>query len=222
MFRARDNPGNALGQTMHRRSRCANFREHMRSAPREALDPGQGMSCWAKHCADPAPDGHTALRRFPKRRTQGVVSPTGRECQFLRGARIPHAVCENTTRGGPRKSPLSKAMCKKCPAWRQGLVKNPHGGHLSQGKANDSSSGRKMSGLVPRLGENLTRAGRQFREKSTTPGAVGNVWRRGWVKISHGYAACTRKKSTTLVASRREKSAAPGAVENVWIGARAL
>ena len=59
MFRARDNPGNALGQTMHRRSRCAIFREHMRSAPREALDPGQGMSCWAKHCADPAPDRHT-------------------------------------------------------------------------------------------------------------------------------------------------------------------
>ena len=42
MFRARDSPGNALGQTMHRRSRCAIFREHMRSAPREALDPGQG------------------------------------------------------------------------------------------------------------------------------------------------------------------------------------
>ena len=167
MFRARDNPGNALGQTMHRRSRCAIFREHMRSALREALD-SEGMSCWAKHCADPAPDRHTALRRFPKRRTQGVVSPTGRECQFRRGARIPHAVCQNTK--------LSKAMCKKCPAWRQGLVKIPHGGHLSRGKANDSRSGRKMSGLVPRFGGNLTRARRQFREKSTTPGAVGNVW----------------------------------------------
>ena len=176
MFRARDNPGNALGQTMHRRSRCAIFREHMRSAPHEALDPGQGMSCWAKHCADPAPDRRTALRRFPKRRTQGVVSPAGRECQFFRGARIPHAVCENTTRGGPRNSPLSKAMCKKCPAWRQGLVKIPPGDHLARRKANDSRSGRKMSGLVPRLGENLTRACRQFREKSTTPGAVGNVW----------------------------------------------
>ena len=174
MFRARDNPGNALGQTMH--WACAIFREHMRSAPREALDPGQGMSCWAKHCADPAPDRHTALRRFPKRRTQGVVSPTGRECQFLRGARIPDAVYENTTRGGPRKSPLSKAMCKKCPAWRQGLVKIRHGGHLSRGKANDSRIGRRMSELVPRLGENLTRACRQFREKSRTPSAVGNVW----------------------------------------------
>ena len=175
MSRARDNPGNALGQTMRRRSRCVIFREHMRSAPREALD-SEGMSCWAKHCADPAPYRHTALRRFPKRRTQGVVSPTGRECQFLRGARIPHAVCENTTRGGPRNSPLSKAMCKKCPAWRQGLVKIPPGDHLARGKANDSRSGRKMSGLVPRLGENLTRACRQFREKSTTPGAVGHVW----------------------------------------------
>ena len=40
MFRARDNPGNALGQTMHRRSRCAILREHMRSALREALEPG--------------------------------------------------------------------------------------------------------------------------------------------------------------------------------------
>eukprot|EP00959_Pyramimonas_sp_CCMP1952_P267467 5592652-Pyramimonas_sp.AAC.2 len=59
MFRARDNPGNALGQTMHRRSRCVIFREHMRSAPREALDPGRGVSCWAKHCANPAPDRHT-------------------------------------------------------------------------------------------------------------------------------------------------------------------
>ena len=140
---------------------------------RQLMDPGQGVSCWAKHCADPAPDGHTALRRFPKRRTQGVVSPTGRECQFLRGARIPHAVCENTTRGGPRKSPLSKAMCKKCPAWRQGLVKIPHGGHLSRGKANDSRSGRKMSGLVPRLAENLTRAGRQPSGKVNNP-------KRGW------------------------------------------
>ena len=65
---------------------------HMRSVPREALDPGQGMSCWAKHCADPAPDRHAALRRFPKRRTQGVVFPAGRVCQFLRGARMPHAV----------------------------------------------------------------------------------------------------------------------------------
>ena len=183
------------------------------------MDPGQGMSCWAKHCADPAPDRHTALRRFPKRRTQGVVSPTGRECQFLRGARIPHAVCENTTRGGPRKKSAVQSNVQKMPSLAPGLVKNPHGGHFSQGKANDSSSGRKMSGLVPRLGENLTRAGRQFREKSTTPGAVGNVWRRGWVKISHGYAACTREKSTTLVASRREKIEAPGAGENVWIGA---
>eukprot|EP00959_Pyramimonas_sp_CCMP1952_P282988 5915147-Pyramimonas_sp.AAC.1 len=42
MSRARDNPGNALGQTMCRRSPCAVLREHMRSAPREALDPGQG------------------------------------------------------------------------------------------------------------------------------------------------------------------------------------
>ena len=67
-----------------------------------------------------------------------------------------------------------------------------------------------MSGLVPRLGENLTRADRggKFLDR-----------RQGWVKISHGYAACTREKSTTLLASRREKSAAPGAVENVWIGA---
>eukprot|EP00959_Pyramimonas_sp_CCMP1952_P405348 8495753-Pyramimonas_sp.AAC.1 len=37
----------------------------MRSAPREALEPGQGVSCWAKHRTDPAPDRHTALRRFP-------------------------------------------------------------------------------------------------------------------------------------------------------------
>ena len=162
MFRARDNPGNALCQTMHRRSRCAIFREHMRSAPREALDPGQGMSCWAKHCADPAHDRHTALRRFPKRRTQGVVSPTGRECQFLRGARIPHAVCENTT----REKSTAQGMCKKCPAWRQGLVKIPHGGHLSRGKANDSRIGRKMSELVPR-------AGRQ-------PSGKVNNSRRGW------------------------------------------
>ena len=110
------------------------------------------VPCWAKHCADPAPDRHTALRRFPKRKTQGVVSPTGRECQFLRGARIPHAVCENTTRGGPRKSPLSRAMCKKCPAWRQGLVKIRHGGHLSRGKANNSRMGGKMSESVPRAG----------------------------------------------------------------------
>ena len=173
---------------MDRRSPCAVLREHMRSAPREALDPGQGMSCWAKPCADPAPDGHTALRRFPKRRTQGVVSPTGRECQFLRGARIPHAVCENTTRGGPRKSPLSKAMCKKCPAWRQGLVKNPHGGHLSQGKANDSRSGRKMSGLVPRLAENLTRAGRQPSGKVNNP-------KRGWKCLDKRWGHLARIRS---------------------------
>ena len=160
MFRARDNPGNALGQTMHRRSRCAIFREHMRSAPREALDPGQGMSCWAKHCADPAPDRHTALRRFPKRRTQGVVSPTGRECQFLRGARIPHAVCENTTRGGPRKSPLSKAMCKKCPAWRQGLVKKHTVATFLKEKPTTLAAGGKCP-----------------------------VWCHGLVKISHGRAA---------------------------------
>ena len=155
MFRARDNPGNALGQTMHRRSRCAILRQHMRRAKRWTL---------AREClAGPSTaqtqrltDTQSALRRFPQRRTQGVVSPTGRECQFLRGARIPHAVCENTTRGGPRKSPLSKAMCKKCPAWRQGLVKIPHGGHLSRGIANDFRSGRKMSGLVPRLGENIS------------------------------------------------------------------
>ena len=147
-------------------------------APREALDPGEGMSCWAKHCAVPAPNRHTALRRFPKRRTQGVVSPTGRECQFLRGARIPHAVCENTTRGGPRKGPLPKAMCKKCPAWRQGLVKIRHGGHLSRGKANDSRIGLNMSELVPRLGENLTRAGRQLSGKQF-PVRVGNVWGLG-------------------------------------------
>ena len=29
MFRARDKPGNALGQTIHRRIRCAIFREHI-------------------------------------------------------------------------------------------------------------------------------------------------------------------------------------------------
>ncbi len=79
---------------------------------RQLMDPGQGVSCWAKHCADPAPDRHTALRRFPKRRTQGVVSPTGRECQFLRGARIPHAVCENTTRVGPRRTQLLRECAK--------------------------------------------------------------------------------------------------------------
>ena len=186
MSRARDNPGNALGQTMRRRSRCVIFREHMRSAPREALDPGQGMSCWAKHCADPAPDRHTAPRRFPKRRTQAVVPPAGRECKFLRGARIPHVGWENTTRRlrGPRKSQLSKAVCKKCPARRQGLVKNPHGGHLSQGKANDSRSGRKMSGLVPRLAENLTRAGRQPSGKVSNsarqPSGKVSSSRRGW------------------------------------------
>ncbi len=49
----------------------------------------------------------------------------------------------------------------------EGLVKITPGDHLARGKANDSRSGRKMSGLVPRLGENLTRATRQFREKST-------------------------------------------------------
>ena len=161
MSRARDNPGNALGQTMRRRSRCVIFRKHMRSAPREALDPGQGVSCWAKHCADPAPDRHTALRRFPKRRTQGVVSPTGRECQFLRGARIPHAVCENTTRGGPRKSPLSKAMCKKMPSLALGL------------------------------GENPTRWPPFLKEKPTTLAVGGKCqdWCRGLVKISRGRAA---------------------------------
>ena len=162
MFRARDNPGNALGQTMHRRSRCAIFREHMRSAPREALDHGQGMSCWAKHCADPAHDRHTALRRFPKRRTQGVVPPAGRECKFLRGARIPHVGWENTTRRlrGPRKSQLSNAMCKKMPS------------------------------LAPGLGENLTRWPLFLEEKPTTLGVGGKFpdWCHGLVKISHARA----------------------------------
>ena len=104
-------------------------------------------------------DTQSALRRFPQHRTQGFA--TDLECKCIRGAKIPHAVCENTTRGGPRKSPLSKECAKKCPAWRQGLVKIPHGGHLSRGKANDSGIGRKMSELVPRLGENLRWAGRQ-------------------------------------------------------------
>ena len=49
----------------------------MRSAPREALDPGQGVSCWAKHCADPAPDRHTvgAAEISPAQESQGSVSP---------------------------------------------------------------------------------------------------------------------------------------------------
>ena len=78
-----------------------------------------------------------------------------------------------------------------------------------------------MSGLVPRLVEHLTRAGRQSSGKANNSRRGGKCLdrRRGWVKISHGYAACTREKSTTLLASRREKTAAPGAVENVWIGA---
>ncbi len=148
MSRARDNPGNALGQTMHRRSRCVIFREHMRSAPRKALDPGQGVSCSAKHCADPAPDRHTVGAAEISPAQDSGRPPTGLECKFLRGAKIPHAVCENTT----REKSTAQGMCKKCPAWRQGLVKIRHGGHLSRGNANDSRIGRKMSELVPRAG----------------------------------------------------------------------
>ena len=76
--------------------------------------------------------------------------------------------CQNTTRRlckyhtrKPAERSTAQGMYTKCPAWRQGLVKIRHGGHLSRGKANDSRIGRKMSELVPRLGENLTRAGRQ-------------------------------------------------------------
>ena len=155
MSGARDNPGNALGQTMRRRSRCVIFREHMRSAPREALDPGQGVSCWAKRCADPAPDRHTVGAAEISPAQDSRRPPTGLECKFL----VPkyHTLFENTT----HEKSTAQGVSKKCAAWRQGLVKIRHGGHLSRGKTNDSRIGRKMSRLVPRLGEYLTRASRQ-------------------------------------------------------------
>ena len=115
---------------------------------RQLIDPGQGVSCWAKHCADPAPDRHTVGAAEISPAQDSGRPPAGLECKFLRGAKIPHAVCENTT----REKSTAQGMCKKCPAWRQGLVKIRHGGHLSRGKANDSRIGRKMSELVPRAG----------------------------------------------------------------------
>ena len=124
---------------------------------RQLMDPGQGVSCWAKHCADPAPDRHTVGAAEISPAQDSGRPPTGLECKFLQGSKIPHAICENTT----REKSTAQGMCKKCTAWRQGLVKIRHGGHLSRGKANDSRIGRKMFELVPRLGENLTRAGRQ-------------------------------------------------------------
>ena len=61
-----------------------------------------------------------------------------------------------------------------------------------------------MSGLVPRLAENLTRAGRQSSGKANNSRRGGKCLdrSRGWVRISHGYAACTREKSTTLLVGK--------------------
>ena len=45
---------------------------------RQLMDPGQGVSCWAKHCADPAPDRHTV--------GAAEISPaqdSGRRCSLL-------------------------------------------------------------------------------------------------------------------------------------------
>ena len=62
-----------------------------------------------------------------------------------------------------------------------------------------------MSGLVPRLGENLTRAGRQPSEKVSSN-------RRGWKmfgwaagpgdNIPLGYSASVREQSTTLLVGK--------------------
>ena len=125
------------------RARCLELqssqRDGMRPAPREALDPGQGVSCWAKHCADQAPDRHTVGAAEISPAQDSRRPPTGLECKFLRGAKIPHAICENTT----REKSTAQGMCKQCLAWRQGLVKIRHGGHLSRRKTNDLGLGGK-------------------------------------------------------------------------------
>ena len=55
-------------------------------------------------------DTQSALRRFPQHRTHGFASDV--ECKFLRGAKIPHTVYENTTRVGPRKNQLLRECAK--------------------------------------------------------------------------------------------------------------
>ena len=55
-------------------------------------------------------DTQSALRRFPQHRTQGFA--TDLECKCIRGAKIPHAVCANTTRVSPRKGQLLRECAK--------------------------------------------------------------------------------------------------------------
>ena len=55
-------------------------------------------------------DTQSALRRFPQHRTQGFA--TDLECKCIPGAKIPHAVCANTTRVSPRKGQLLRECVK--------------------------------------------------------------------------------------------------------------
>ena len=90
---------------------------------RQLMDPGQGVSCWAKHCADPAPDRHTvgAAKISPAGGSGSRFPPLVLSANFSEVPKIPHAIYENTT----REKSTAQGMCKKMPSLAPWLGGNP-------------------------------------------------------------------------------------------------
>jgi hypothetical protein len=135
-------------------------------------------------------DTQSALRKFPQHKTQGFAIDL--QCKFLRGTKIPHAVCENTTRVSPRKGQLLKECAKNAQlgarAWRKSdtvatcLEEKPTTLGL------DGNVRIGATGGPPAFGKTILGAGGNCLDK-----------RRGSVKIPHGHAVSTLEKSATLL-----------------------
>ena len=114
------------------------------------MDPGQGVSCWAKHCTDPAPDRHTV--------GAAKISPAGDS-----GSRFPPLVLSANFSEVPKYHTLSMKIPHAKSQLLRDVQKNAQLGAMAwwksdtvatcpEEKANDSRIGRKMLRLVPRLG----------------------------------------------------------------------